>query len=175
MPGVTDAHEHGPVPPGARLRVARIDELTARELHDLLRLRVDVFVVEQGCPYPEVDGRDVEPTTRHVWLEEDGEPVAVLRVLHDPDAVVLGRVATRADRRSHGYGARLVAAALDLVRAEQDPTQGPTLVRIGAQAYLEAWYAGFGFRRTGPDYLEDDILHLPMELVLAPATGAGPV
>ncbi|WP_110181377.1 GNAT family N-acetyltransferase [Nocardioides solisilvae] len=151
----------GPDRAQARLRVAGVDDLSARELHDLLRLRVDVFVVEQACAYPEVDGRDVEPTTRHVWLEEDGAPVAVLRVLRDPDAVVLGRVATRADRRGHGYAARLVAAALELVRAERD-----TLVRIGAQAHLEEWYAGFGFRRSGADYLEDGIPHLPMELVL---------
>src|SRR5690606_32451433 len=56
-----------------RLRVASFAELTARQLHDLLRLRVDVFVVEQECAYPELDGRDTEPGTQHLWAEVGGE------------------------------------------------------------------------------------------------------
>ena len=65
------------------LREAHFAELTPFEVYALCRLRVDVFVVEQECPYPELDGRDVEPTTVHLWFEQDGEAVATIRVLDD--------------------------------------------------------------------------------------------
>lgn len=134
---------------------ALFDELDPRALHDLLRLRVDVFVVEQDCAYPEIDGRDVEPATRHLWVEVDGEVAAYLRTLVDADGTRhLGRVATHRDHRGKGYAARLVGEALR--------TLGEGQVQIGAQAHLEGWYARFGFGRSGPDYLEDGILHLPM-------------
>jgi ElaA protein len=81
------------------VRVANFTDLDATTLYELLRLRVDVFVVEQRCPYPELDGRDTEPATRHLWLpdpERGGSPVAYLRLLAEPDqAVRIGRVAVR--------------------------------------------------------------------------------
>ena len=76
------------------LRIARFAELTPFEVYDLCRLRVDVFVVEQECPYPELDGRDAEPGTVHVWFEEDGAVLATIRVLDDGDTRAIGRVAT---------------------------------------------------------------------------------
>lgn len=137
------------------LRAARFADLDARTLHDLLRLRVDVFVVEQECPYPEIDGRDVEPTTEHLWLDVDGQVAATVRTLVDADGTRrLGRVATHADHRGHGYAAALVQEGLRRLG------DGP--VHIGAQAHLEDWYARLGFVRSGPDYLEDGIPHLPM-------------
>src|SRR3954452_5684859 len=83
-------------------------ELTAAQLHAILRLRVDVFVVEQKAAYPEIDGRDLLPTTRHIWLCQgelgDEEPVdSYLRVLADPDGVRrIGRVVTAASARGKG-------------------------------------------------------------------------
>lgn len=143
------------------VRRAPFEGLTLEQLYGLLRLRVEVFVVEQECAYPELDGRDAEAGTEHLWIEAGGEVVAALRILRDPDAAVIGRVVTRADHRGHGLAARLLEAALEGI--------GPARVRIGAQAHLEQWYAGFGFVRSGPDYLEDGIAHLPM--VLEPASG----
>ena len=70
---------------GPALRRARFAELTPFEVYGLCRLRVDVFVVEQECPYPELDGRDAEPATVHLWFEEDGEVLATIRVLDDGD------------------------------------------------------------------------------------------
>lgn len=137
------------------LRSAHLRDLDPVALYRLLALRVDVFVVEQECPYPELDGLDLAPDCLQWWLEEDGEPVATLRTYADETGVMhLGRVATRADRRGRGYAATLVRAALAEVGG------GPVL--IGAQTYLEEWYAGFGFRRDGEDYVEDGIPHLPM-------------
>lgn len=137
------------------VRAARLRELDPLTLHDLLRLRVDVFVVEQECAYPEIDGRDAEPGTLHLWLEVDGAPVATLRLLEGPGtAYRIGRVATARDHRGQGYAAALVEEALR--RTADAP------VELDAQTYLEGWYARFGFRRTGPDFVEDGIPHLPM-------------
>ncbi len=75
----------------------RFAELTPTELYGLLKLRVDVFVVEQACPYPELDGRDTEPGTLHVWVPgEDGEVLSCIRVLENGEDRAIGRVATAA-------------------------------------------------------------------------------
>ena len=137
------------------MRTARFAELTGAEVYGLCQLRVDVFVVEQQCPYPELDGRDVEPATVHVWFEDDtGDVAATIRVLDDGDTRAIGRVATAAAHRGKGLAAQLMAAGIAL--CEGVP------VTLGAQAQLEDWYARFGFRRSGPGYVEDGIPHVPM-------------
>ena len=139
------------------LRTARFAELTPAELYGLLRLRVDVFVVEQECPYPELDGRDAEPTTLHLWFaDDDGTVLSTIRVLENGEDRAIGRVATAGSARGRGLSAQLVRRGIELC-------EGRT-IDIGAQAYLESWYERFGFRRSGPDYLEDGIPHLPMRL-----------
>jgi predicted GNAT family N-acyltransferase len=137
-----------------QLRRAAFAELTPFEVYGLCRLRVDVFVVEQQCPYPELDGRDVEPATVHLWFEEDGKVLATIRVLDDGATRAIGRVATAANARGRGLAARLMEEGIALCAGHP--------VTLGAQAYLEDWYARFGFRRSGPDYVEDGIPHLPM-------------
>jgi predicted GNAT family N-acyltransferase len=135
-------------------RRARFAELTPFEVYALCRLRVDVFVVEQRCPYPELDGRDTEPATVHLWVEEDGRVLATLRLLDDGDTRAIGRVATAASARGRGLAAGLVEAAIG--SCDGVP------VTLGAQAHLEHWYGRFGFRRSGPGYVEDGIPHVPM-------------
>jgi ElaA protein len=146
------APETMPVEP--RLRRARFAELTPHEVYGLCRLRVDVFVVEQECPYPELDGRDVEPGTVHLWFEADGVPVATIRVLDDGGTRAIGRVATAAAYRGRGLAARLVEEGMVLCPGVP--------ITLGAQAHLEGWYERFGFRRSGPGYVEDGIPHVPM-------------
>ena len=136
------------------LRRARFAELTGAEVYALLRLRVDVFVVEQQCPYPELDGRDLEPATEHLWFAVDGEPVAGLRVLDNGGSRAIGRVATAAGWRGRGLSARLVAQVV--------ADHGSAPLTLGAQAHLEGWYERFGFRRDGAPYVEDAIPHVPM-------------
>jgi ElaA protein len=136
------------------LRTAHFAELDAATLYALLRLRVDVFVVEQRCPYPELDGRDVEPGTVHVWFEDDSAPVAYLRILNDPGTARIGRVCTAAPRRRGGLSGRLLATALDLV-------DGRPCV-LDAQSYLVGYYKRFGFEPDGPEFVEDGIPHVPM-------------
>jgi ElaA protein len=141
-----------------RLRQARFAELTPFEVYGLCRLRVDVFVVEQECPYPELDGRDVEPATVHLWYERDGESgpetLATIRVLDDGAEKVIGRVATAIGARGQGLAAELIRRGIDLCAGAP--------IHIGAQAYLENWYEQFGFRKSGPGYIEDGIPHIPM-------------
>jgi predicted GNAT family N-acyltransferase len=136
------------------LRRARFAELTPFEVHGLFRLRVDVFVVEQECPYPELDGRDVEPATVHLWLEAGGEIAATIRLLDDGASRAIGRVATASAFRGQGLAARLITEGIALC--------GDVPITLGAQAHLEGWYERFGFRRSGPGYVEDGIPHVPM-------------
>jgi ElaA protein len=137
-------------------------ELGPAILHDLVALRINVFVVEQQCPYPELDGRDVEPASRHVWTQDEAGPTAYLRVLTDPDgAVRIGRVCTRADARGQGLAAALMTDVLD--------RSGDHIVVLEAQAHLADWYGRFGFSVSGPGYLEDGIAHLPMRRQPGPA------
>lgn len=156
----------GATEPGVTLRRSRFADLTPGLLYDLLRLRVDVFVVEQECPYPELDGRDTEPTTQHLWVDVDGDVAATIRVLQgtaeDPGCYAIGRVCTATGHRGAGHAAALMVEAL---RVLGDGAR----VRLGAQAHLQAWYERFGFVRSGPDYDEDGILHLPMVREGAPA------
>jgi predicted GNAT family N-acyltransferase len=137
-----------------RLRRAHVAELTPFEVYGLCRLRVDVFVVEQKCPYPELDGRDVEQSTVHVWFEDDGAVLATIRVLDDGATRAIGRVCTAAGARGQGLAARLMEEGIAL--CDGFP------VTLGAQAHLEGWYERFGFHRSGQGYVEDGIPHVPM-------------
>lgn len=128
--------------------------LTPFEVYALCRLRVDVFVVEQACPYPELDGRDTEPSTVHLWLESDGEVAATIRVLDDGATRAIGRVATAPGFRGRGLAARLMREGIELCQGFP--------ITLGAQAHLQDWYERFGFRLNGPGYVEDGIAHVPM-------------
>ncbi|MBO0870489.1 MAG: GNAT family N-acetyltransferase [Micromonosporaceae bacterium] len=135
--------------------MAAFHQLDPATLYALLRLRVDVFVVEQRCPYPELDGRDLEPGTRHIWLERDGEPVAYLRLLQEPSGEArIGRVCVAGTVRGSGAARTLMSTALQLA--------GDRPSTLDAQSYLVDFYRGFGFEPTGPEYVEDGIPHVPM-------------
>jgi ElaA protein len=142
-------------------------DLESETLYALLRLRVDVFVVEQQAAYPELDGRDLEPGTRHLWITASGDaarPLAYLRLLAEPDGTMrIGRVVTAKEARGAGLAKRLVVAALEV-----DPS-APTV--LDAQSYLVTFYSGLGFRPVGPEYVDDDgIPHVPMRRSAATRT-----
>lgn len=133
-------------------------DLDPQTLYALLRLRVDVFVVEQKSPYHELDGRDLEPRTRHYWLGGSGRPEPVLgclRLLKDPDGSYrVGRVCVAADYRGRGLSRRLMDAVLAEV--------GDADCLVDAQRYLADFYTGYGFVPVGEPYDWDGIEHLPM-------------
>ena len=139
------------------LIVKHFDELTARELFDLYKLRVSVFVVEQNCPYQEVD--DADRMSYHVWLRDENGIAACLRVIPAGvsfEDVSIGRVI--AVRRRCGLGTRIVTEGL---RVAQEKL-GAQRVTIEAQTYARALYENLGFRRTSEEFLEDGIPHIRM-------------
>jgi ElaA protein len=131
--------------------------LAPAELYGLLALRARVFVVEQACAYLDLDG--VDASARHLWAAR-GEPAAVVACLRVVPAgvkypeVSLGRVVTAPEERGTGLGRELMQRGIALA--------GAVPIRIGAQAYLERFYAGLGFVRVSDNYLEDGIPHLEM-------------
>ncbi|RIX30672.1 GNAT family N-acetyltransferase [Amnibacterium setariae] len=129
-------------------------------LYRLLELRVAVFVVEQRAAYLDLDGRDVEPGAELLHAEEDGVVLGTARVLREPGALRIGRVATAPAARSRGVASALMRAAVD--RCTELAPDLPVL--LDAQEHLAAWYARFGFAVAGERYLEDDIPHVPMRL-----------
>jgi ElaA protein len=145
----------GSVTQPAEVRFATFDQLDTTTLYALLRLRVDVFVVEQNCPYPELDGRDTEPGTWHAYSGEDGAPAGYLRIMEEPDGGArIGRVCVVASQRGSGLARRLMAAALERV--------GDRPCVLDAQSHLAGFYASLGFEPDGPEFVEDGIPHIPM-------------
>jgi ElaA protein len=143
----------------AALRRAWAKDLDVPRLYALLKLRVEVFVVEQARPYPELDGRDLLAETRHFWLEApDGEVICTLRLMEEhgggQKAFRLGRLCTERSARGQGHTTRLLRAALAEV--------GDYPCRIDAQIYLTDMYAQHGFVRDGDDFVDDGVPHVPM-------------
>ncbi|MEV4320272.1 GNAT family N-acetyltransferase [Actinocrispum sp. NPDC049592] len=136
------------------LRTIRGPELSAVDLQTILRLRAEVFVVEQQSPYLDVDGRDLEPGTTH-YLIEDGALLAYARTLTEPDGERrIGRVVTAKDARGSGLGEKVMAAAVtDL---------GDARSVLEAQTYAQGFYARFGYVAEGEEYIEDGIPHITM-------------
>jgi ElaA protein len=128
-------------------------------LYEMLRLRVDVFVVEQGCPYPELDGRDLEPRTRHYWLGGDGRPEPVLgcvRLLKEATGEYrIGRLCVGRDFRGRGLGRRLMDGVLAEAR------NGTCL--LDAQQDIAGFYIGYGFEAVGEPYDWAGVRHIPMQ------------
>jgi ElaA protein len=131
-------------------------DLDAEDFYRMLRLRVDVFVVEQQCAYPELDGRDLEETTRHFWIDSvDGYVLGYLRLLEEPDgSYAIGRVCTAKSARGMGLGRKLMRAAVAEIQ------RVPAV--LSAQTYALEFYRSFGFVETGEEYLEDGIPHVDM-------------
>ncbi|MCK5933637.1 MAG: GNAT family N-acetyltransferase [Fulvimarina manganoxydans] len=136
--------------------------MSAQEVHDLLRLRCLVFVVEQACAFVEIDGLD--PEAIHLRLMIGDDLAGCLRVLADDDAVRIGRIVTAAAHRGRGFGGEMMAEAL-LYLSERFPDRD---IALSAQAHLEAFYADHGFRVVSKPYDEDGIPHIDMRRAAAP-------
>ena len=153
----------GVLPTYHRAPVAQLDP---RTLYGILRVRVDVFVVEQDAPYADLDGRDLEPGAELLWAADGADVVATLRVLRDPDgALRIGRVATAARARGHGVASELMRRAL--ARCVELDARAPVV--LDAQAHLADWYGRFGFLVAGVAFAEDGIPHVPMRRTPTPA------
>ena len=136
-------------------------EIKPFTFHEILRLRINIFVVEQNCPYPELDGFDVDSETRHIWIEDKESPVSYLRVLRSSEGIYrIGRVATSLNNRHKGLAQSLIEHVIKTTSGE---------LVLDAQTYLENWYKEMGFETNGEPFEEgcghdmnSGILHVPM-------------
>lgn len=141
-------------------RWLNFSEFTPELLYDVLKLRVDVFVVEQACAYPEIDGRDQEALHYVLSDRETGALAGYLRLFADQaDKVSIGRVIVADGYRGRGIGDKIMQAGL----AMADLKAPGATVHVAGQAYLQSFYEGLGFRTVSAVYLEDGIPHLDME------------
>ncbi len=142
-----------------KLTIKSYDELTKDELYKILKLRVDVFVVEQNCPYEEIDGND--QGALHLWLEEDGQIQAYLRLLDrgiKSRYVTIGRVISV--KRRAGLGSMILREGI-LAARERFSAEA---VYVEAQSYAKGLYEKQGFRQISDEFLEDGIPHVRMLL-----------
>ena len=143
------------------LIVKHFNELTARELHEILRIRSQVFVVEQECIYQDIDGKDLN--AYHVWLQDEEEMVAYLRVMDRGvsfEDVAIGRVISV--RRRRGIGSELLRAGIETAKEKF----GADRITLEAQTYARTFYEKQGFVGTSEEFLEDGIPHIRMTLDL---------
>ena len=133
-------------------------ELDKQELYKFMQLRIEVFIVEQDCPYQDLDDLDSQGT--HMWIEEDGVVLTYLR-LNPPETRFkepsLGRIVTKESARSRGLAEIIINKALEIIDSDYAM---PT--RISAQSYLEDYYSKFDFVKCSEEYMEDNIPHIEM-------------
>lgn len=140
-------------------KVALFDQLTSIELYEILKLRSEVFVVEQNCPCLDPDGDDLKAL--HLWAELDNRIVAYCRIFAAGikyEEASIGRVLTALNYRQLSLGKNLMNLAIQIIQKRYATSK----VRISAQDYLLKFYTEFGFEDTGKKYLEDDIPHTEM-------------
>ena len=135
------------------------DELTTLELHNLLQLRSEVFVVEQECVYQDIDGKDFK--SLHIIGKKEGKIVAYTRCFqpgHYFEEASIGRVVVDKEERKYGYGHDIMKASLQAIKNRFKTEK----IKLSAQTYLIKFYESHGFKQTGEGYLEDGIPHIAM-------------
>ncbi|RDZ27360.1 GNAT family N-acetyltransferase [Lysobacter silvisoli] len=151
-----------PTSPALRWLVQPYDRLERDQLYDLLRLRAQVFVIEQNCVYLDPDDKDRHPEALHLLgYAGDGALAAYLRILPaglSYPQVSFGRVLTAPDYRGRGLGDLMVERALDAIQAQWPGAD----VQIGAQAHLQGYYGKHGFEPSSEPYVEDGIPHIDL-------------
>lgn len=135
--------------------------LSTSELYEILKLRIEVFVVEQNCIYQDIDGKDSKAI--HVLGYYNGDLAAYCRIFDAGyyfDETSIGRVIVSPKYRDKKFGHDLMKVAIDAVEANFNKKQ----ITISAQMYLQKFYESHGFVKTSEMYLEDDIPHIQMKI-----------
>ena len=144
-------------------KIKPFSKLSTEELYQILKIRQEVFIVEQTCYYLDADGYDQQAV--HIWAEKEGEILAYSRVFEPGikyKEASIGRVLTNPNYRKNKLGKILIRFSINTIEA-RFRTQS---IRISAQDYLLRFYSEFGFQDTGKKYLEDDIPHTEMVRVI---------
>ncbi len=137
----------------------KFNELTPKELYEILQLRAEVFVVEQDCAYNDVDGKDVN--CRHLWAELDEKVITYTRIVPPGISYAepsIGRVVTHSEYRHLKLGYQLMSHSIQIIE-NICPSKS---IRISAQSYLKVFYEKCGFKQVSEEYLEDNIPHMEM-------------
>jgi len=141
-------------------------KLTSLEVYKIIKLRIDVFVVEQNCPYADLDDKDIDNNALHLFATDEENIACYLRILPPdsgyPEMPTFGRVVTAQKYRGAGIGHQLVKRANKTI----DELWPGLITHISAQAHLQAFYERHQFVVVGETYLEDDIPHIGMERVI---------
>lgn len=137
-------------------KLKKFDDLTSDELYGILKLRSEVFVVEQECVYQDLDDKD--QLSYHLFLENDGETVAVSRIIPENvsyEEMSIGRVVVKENFRGHGLSKIMMKKAIDFIVDDL----GKSEIRLSGQAYLVDFYENLGFKKVSDVYMEDNIEH----------------
>lgn len=140
-------------------KVKPFSELTSDELYELLRLRSDVFVVEQNCAFLDLDNKD--QLALHVIGKKNNQIVAYARLFKQGDCyneTSIGRVVVKKEERKFGYGHNLIQFSINIIQKKFNTS----IIKIGAQAYLKKFYESHGFKQVSEEYIEDGISHIYM-------------
>ena len=137
----------------------KFEELKIEEIYKILRIRNEVFIVEQKCAYQDCDDKDKK--SFHLYLEDEGVIVSYLRILEKGvsfNEVSIGRVLTNKNYRNKGISRKMMLKAIEIIEQSLNETE----IKIQAQSYLVNFYGSLGFKETSKEYLEDNIPHLDM-------------
>lgn len=137
-------------------KLKKFDDLTSDELYGILKLRSEVFVVEQDCVYQDLDDKD--QLSYHLFLENDGETVAVSRIIPENisyEEMSIGRVVVKENFRGQGLSKIMMKKAIDFIVDDL----GKSEIRLSGQAYLVDFYENLGFKKVSDVYMEDNIEH----------------
>ncbi|MCF6224212.1 MAG: GNAT family N-acetyltransferase [Flavobacteriaceae bacterium] len=142
--------------------IKKYDKLTTNEFHNILQLRIEVFVVEQNCPYSELDGKDKIAYHFFAFAEENPDQIiAYTRIFKPGDyykKAAIGRVVVHPNFRKDGLGYELMVKSISQIKKLFNTDE----IKIGAQTYLRKFYNSLGFKKQGEDYIEDGIPHIYM-------------
>ena len=141
-------------------KIKRFEALSTLEMYSILKLRSEVFVVEQNCVYQDIDGKDMKAL--HLFGEDDGKIIAYSRLFNVGDYfenASIGRVVVAENCRNKKYGHDLMREAISAIETHFQEIK----ITISAQLYLKKFYESHGFVQTSETYLEDDIPHIEMK------------
>jgi len=137
-------------------KLKKFDDLTSDELYGILKLRSEVFVVEQDCVYQDLDDKD--QFSYHLFLENEGEIIAVSRIIPENvsyEEMSIGRVVVKENFRGQGLSKIMMKKAIDFIVDDL----GKSEIRLSGQAYLVDFYENLGFKKVSDVYMEDNIEH----------------
>ena len=143
--------------------IKNFQDLSNTEIYQILRLRSEVFVVEQECIYQDIDNKDKKAV--HIFLKEKNEIIAYSRVFKEKEYFEnpsIGRVVVANKRRMYGVGKKIMNISIDYIKQNIKAKS----IEISAQKYLKKFYSNLGFIQQGEEYLEDNIPHVRMFLII---------